>query len=271
MSAVPFDLGGRTILITGGAGLLGRVYAQALVRAGAKVVIADIDLAAAEKAALELETPRVHALRLDVKDPLSVEKAVTGTVSWSGAIDGLVNNAAVDPKFDSSHKGDHTYSFENYPVEEWNREMAVNITGQFLCAQRVGRVMLDQGRGAIVNISSIYGLVGPDQRLYQDGDGGEPRRTKPVTYSVSKSAVIGLTRYLAAYWGGKGIRVNALTLGGVCNGHDDGFVERYKSRTPLGRMARTDEYCGALIFLLSDASSYMTGANLVVDGGWTAW
>ncbi|HVP91402.1 MAG TPA: SDR family oxidoreductase [Terriglobales bacterium] len=270
MSASPFEVEGRTILITGGAGLLGRAYARALARAGANVAIADIDLAAAEQAAQALDTRRVCALPLDVTEPSSVSAAISETVGRFGAIDGLVNNAASDPKFDPSHAGAHTAPFESFPLELWNRELAVNLTGSFLCAQSAGRVMRDRGRGTIVNISSIYGLVGPDQRLYEEAGGG-PRKTKPVTYSVSKSAVIGLTRYLAAYWAGTGIRVNTLVLGGVENGHDPGFLERYGSRNPLGRMAQADEYCGALMFLLSDASSYMTGADLIVDGGWTAW
>jgi NAD(P)-dependent dehydrogenase (short-subunit alcohol dehydrogenase family) len=261
----------RTVIITGGAGLLGAAYARSLIRAGATVVIADIDLTAAEKVAGDLRTPAACALRLDVTDPASVDKVVAETLNWFGTIDGLVNNAALDPKFDPGHKGAPYPGFEDYPLDLWDKEMAVNVTGSFLCAQKIGRVMLDQGRGSIVNVSSIYGLVGPDQRLYQEQGESSPKRTKPVTYSVSKSAVIGLTRYLAAYWAGRGIRVNTLTLGGVFNGHDEGFVTRYSSRAPLGRMARADEYCGALLFLLSEASSYMTGANLVVDGGWTAW
>lgn len=271
MSASPFDLDGRTIIITGGAGLLGSAYAKALLRAGANVVIADIELAAAERTARALKTPMVCPLPLDVTNPESIDKLVGDTVGWFGRIDGLVNNAALDPKFDPFHAGIERHAFEDYPLELWNREMAVNLTGSFLCAQRIGRVMVEQGQGSIVNISSIYGLVGPDQRLYSEPESGIVRKTKPVTYSVSKSAVIGLTRYLAAYWAGKGVRVNTLTLGGVYDGHDPGFVERYGSRTPLGRMARSDEYCGALMFLLSEASSYMTGANLVVDGGWTSW
>lgn len=271
MSKSPFDVEGRTVLITGGAGLLGAAYAKALSRAGASVVIADIDLGAAERVAQTLKTPTACALHIDVTDPLSVDKTVKDIVSWFGTIDGLVNNAALDPKFDPAHLDDRSNSFEDYPVELWNRELAVNLTGQFLCAQSVGRIMRDQKQGSIVNISSIYGLVGPDQRLYREPGSLGSAKTKPVTYAVSKSGVIGLTRYLAAYWAGQGIRVNTLTLGGVYNDHDQGFVERYSSRTPLGRMARIDEYCGAVMFLLSEASSYMTGANLVVDGGWTAW
>lgn len=271
MSASPFDLDRRTILITGGAGLLGRAYAEALLKAGANVVIADIDVDGAERIARSLKTPMACALPLDVTDPASIDGAVAETVGLFGSIDGLVNNAALDPKFDPIHAGSQTRTFEDFPIDQWDRELAVNLTGAFLCAQRVGRVMLAQGRGSIVNISSIYGLVGPDQRLYQEPGNAGPRRIKPVTYSVSKSALTGLTRYLATYWAGRGIRVNTLTLGGVDNGHDPGFAARYGSRTPLGRMARADEYCGALLFLLSEASSYMTGADLVVDGGWTAW
>lgn len=271
MCRSPFDMNARTVVITGGAGLLGAVYAKALLQAGASVVIADIDLAAAEKVVHDLRTPAACALRLDVTDPASVEGVVAEALGRFGSIDGLVNNAALDPKFDPAHQGTRNPGFEDYPLDLWEKEMAVNVTGQFLCAQKVGRIMLERGRGSIVNISSIYGLVGPDQRLYLRPGEATPSKTKPVTYSVSKSAVIGLTRYLAAYWAGRGIRVNTLTLGGVFNGHDEDFVARYGSRVPLGRMARVDEYCGALLFLLSEASSYMTGANLVVDGGRTAW
>ena len=186
-----------------------------------------------------------------------------------GGVDILVNNAAIDPKFDRQHAGEHASSFENYPLELWNESVAVNLTGMFLCAQAVAGPMLERGGGVIVNVASTYGLVGPDQRIYERENG----RTayKPVSYAVTKSGVIGLTRYLATYWAGKNIRVNTLTPGGVFLDHDDEFVRLYSSRTPLGRMARRDEYCAALLFLVSDASSYMTGSNLVVDGGWTAW
>jgi 2-deoxy-D-gluconate 3-dehydrogenase len=166
---------------------------------------------------------------------------------------------------------DHVLTFENYPVEMFNQSLAVNVTGMFLCAQAVAPIMLGQGRGSIVNVSSTYGLVGPDQRLYERDDPDAPKTIKPVDYSVTKAAVIGLTHYLSAYFMGKNIRVNTLTPGGVYNQHDNEFTRRYSARTTLGRMADKTEYSAGLIYLLSDASSYMTGANLVVDGGWTAW
>ncbi|MCJ7511497.1 MAG: SDR family oxidoreductase, partial [Anaerolineales bacterium] len=179
------------------------------------------------------------------------------------------NSAALDPKFDREHSDRPAGAFEDFPLDAWNQALAVNLTGAFLCAQAVAPIMLPQGRGVIVNICSTYGLVGPDQRIYQRT--GEAPRFKPVVYSVTKAGILGLTRYLATYYAGQGIRVNALTPGGVFNDHDDQFVHNYSARTVLGRMAHKDEMNGALLFLASDASSYMTGANLVVDGGWTAW
>jgi NAD(P)-dependent dehydrogenase (short-subunit alcohol dehydrogenase family) len=263
----------RVAILTGGAGFLGQHYAIALAKAGAHVVIADIDVQAACKlAAVVTADAGVEAkgVETDVSSKPSVQAMVEQTLAAFGRVDILINNAALDPKFDPDHSGEHSSSFEDYPLELWNQSLAVNLTGMFLCAQAVARPMLAQGKGIIVNISSIYGMVGPDQRLYEKA--GDERHTyKPVAYSVTKSAVFGLTRYLAAYWAGKNIRVNTLTLGGVFNNHDDEFTQRYEYRTPLGRMAHQSEYCGALLFLVSDASSYMTGANLVLDGGWTAW
>jgi NAD(P)-dependent dehydrogenase (short-subunit alcohol dehydrogenase family) len=268
-----FDVEGRAVIVTGGAGMLGTRYAQALSEAGAHVVVADLDGDRAEKVVAELAGARSLAVRADVSDPSSVRDMVRQALDAFGEIDGLVNNAALDPKADPSHADENRVLFEDYPLEQWNRHLAVDLTGAFLCAQAVARPMLDRGKGSIVNVSSIYGVVGPDPRLYRDEGSRdtEPPFVKPVAYSVTKAALIGLTRYLAAYWGGSGIRVNALVPGGVRAGQDEGFVRRYSARTPLGRMAEPDEYCAALLFLLSDASAYMTGSDLVVDGGWTAW
>jgi len=259
-----FDLRGRVVVLTGGAGLLGREYAQDLVAAGAHVVVGDVDGAAAHRLAADVG-PLCLPVSVDVSSPESVKQMVEMALAAFGRIDALVNNAALDPKFDPAHAGEHHGGLPEQSVATWEKALAVNVTGAFLCCQAVAEPMETSGRGVIVNIGSIYGLVGPDQSIYNGGG------VKPAHYSVSKAAMVGLTRYLAAYWAGTGIRVNTLTLGGVDNRHEPDFVERYSARTLMGRMACRNEYCGALRFLLSDASSYMTGANLVVDGGWTAW
>ena len=267
-----FNITDRVAIVTGGAGLLGRSHAAELAAAGANVVIADVRMEAANEAAAEVGGEHGRdciAIHTDVADPKSVKALAKSTLDHFGRIDILVNNAALNPKFDPEHAGDQIYSFEDFPIDEWDHAMDVNVTGMFLCAQSVTPAMLMEGKGTIVNISSTYGLVGPDQRLYERE--GEPVQYKPVTYSVAKAAALGLTRYLATYFAGKGIRVNALTPGGVFAGHDDEFVKRYSAKTVLGRMAEKEEISSALLFLVSDASSYMTGANLVVDGGWTAW
>jgi 2-deoxy-D-gluconate 3-dehydrogenase len=264
---------GRAMVVTGGAGLLGKEYCRALVEAGADVVVADIDGSGAEAVAASLcaENGAAVGMAVDVADEESVAELVRATLATFGRIDGLVNNAALDPKVDRAHGSHLSAAFENYPLDLWNQALAVNLTGMFLCARAVAPTMLKQQKGVIVNVSSTYGMVGPDQRLYESDSPGAPHEFKPVAYSVTKSGVLGFTRYLAAYWAGTGIRVNTLTPGGVLHEQPAEFVRRYSARTPLGRMAARDEYCGALLFLLSDASSYMTGSNLVVDGGWTAW
>lgn len=263
---------GKIVIVTGGAGLLGTEYCRSLAEVGAIPVVADVDGLAAERVAEELSGLGSTALpiQVDVADPASVRAMVDRVTSEFGRVDALVNNAAIDPKFETSDAGRHSTAFEEYPVELFNRSLAVNVSGAFLCAQAVAAPMLAQGRGSIVNISSIYGMVGPDQRIYEKKDQAQPSY-KPPDYSVTKSALFGLTRYLAAYWGPKNIRVNSLTLGGVFNDHDEEFTKAYSARVPLGRMAKRDEYSQAVLFLLSDASTYMTGANMVVDGGWTAW
>jgi NAD(P)-dependent dehydrogenase (short-subunit alcohol dehydrogenase family) len=200
-----------------------------------------------------------------------VARLVRASVDAFGRVDGLVNNAALNPAFGRDRATAFDLPFEEYSLDLWNRTLAVNLTGMFLCTREVAPIMRAQQRGVIVNVSSTYGLVGPDQRLYETDDPDGGRGYKPVDYSVTKSGVLGFTRYLAAYWAGTGIRVNTLTPGGVLSDQPEQFVRRYSARTPLGRMADCHEYSAALLFLLSDASSYMTGGNLVVDGGWTAW
>ena len=267
-----FRIPGKVAIVTGGAGLLGSEHCQTLAQAGGIVVIADVDAQAGARIAGQVRQDtggEVVAIPTDVTDPTSVEAMVNQTLQRFGRIDILVNNAALDPKFDPASATSHSASFEDFPLDLWEQTLRVNVTGMFLCAQAVAKPMLAAGHGTIVNISSTYGLVGPDQRLYQRE--GQPDRYKPVAYSVSKAAALGLTRYLATYFAGKGIRVNALTPGGVFADHDEEFVKRYSAKTVLGRMGEREEISAALLFLVSDASSYMSGANLVVDGGWTAW
>jgi NAD(P)-dependent dehydrogenase (short-subunit alcohol dehydrogenase family) len=266
-----FDLNGRVAVVTGGAGLLGVEFCRTLVQAGAKVVVADQKVAAAQQVVetLKQEGFVAMAVGVDVSQPKSAQAMVTATLDSFGRLDILVNSAAMDPKFDTAQQDGHHDTFEDYPLEAWQQALDVNLTGMFLCCQAATRPMLAQGRGTIINICSIYGLVGPDQRIYQRPD--QPARYKPAFYSVTKAGVLGLTRYLATYFAGRNIRVNALTPGGVYNDHDEDFLLGYSARAVLGRMAYRDEMNGAILFLSSDASSYMTGANLVVDGGWTAW
>lgn len=269
-----FKLDGQVIIVTGGAGLLGKQYTRAIAEAGGIPIAADINANKAVKAAETIGSEtgmKTLGSYIDVTDKDSVNALVKKVLKRFGRIDGLVNNAGIDPKFENLNANEHTNSFEDYPLDLWNQSLAVNLTGMFLCSQAVATTMLAKGKGSIVNIASTYGLVGPDQRLYQKIDPKSPKNYKPVTYSVSKSAVLGLTRYLATYWASKNIRVNTLTPGGVYNNHDDEFVKRYSYSTPLGRMAKKSEYNAAVVFLLSDAASYMTGGNLVIDGGWTAW
>jgi 2-deoxy-D-gluconate 3-dehydrogenase len=272
-AANAFGVSDRVIIVTGGAGLLGREYGRALVAAGASVVLADINEASVAATASELSglPGTAVGMEVDITDESSVARLVSWTATTFGRIDGLVNNAALNPSFDTHRAAEFDLPFEQYSLDLWNRTLAVNLTGMFLCARAVAPTMLAQQRGAIVNVSSTYGMVGPDQRLYEAETPGGRRGFKPVAYSVTKSGVLGFTRYLAAYWAGTGIRVNTLTPGGVLNDQPAEFVRRYAARTPLGRMADCHEYSAAVLFLVSDASSYMTGGNLVVDGGWTAW
>jgi 2-deoxy-D-gluconate 3-dehydrogenase len=269
-----FNLAGKVAVVTGGAGLLGKEFCRTLAEAEASVVVVDLNADASAKMAADLTAARyrVRAVPTDITNPESVNALVESTLKAFGRLDILVNSAALDPKFDSDAlaKGLTPGRFEDYPLDQWNAAMNVNLTGMFLVTQACVKPMLEQGKkGSIINICSTYGLNGPDQRIYIKE--GKRLAFKPVYYTVTKAGVMGFTKYLAAYYMGTEIRVNALTPGGVYNNHDETFVANYSAKTILGRMARKDEMNGALLFLASDASSYMTGGNVVVDGGWTAW
>jgi 2-deoxy-D-gluconate 3-dehydrogenase len=268
-----FDLTDRVAVVTGGVGLLGAEFCRTLAEAGAAVAVVDLNAAAATKTADALSDAGYRALAVptDITQPASVAAMAEKVVASFGRIDVLVNSAALDPKFDPTAvaKGIAPGSFEEYPLEQWNAALNVNLTGTFLVTQACVKQMVARDKkGSIINICSTYGLNGPDQRIYRKADGTQPAY-KPVYYTVTKAGVLGFTKYLAAYYMGTEIRVNALTPGGVFNNHDETFVENYAAKTILGRMAHKDEMNGALLFLASDASSYMTGNNLVVDGGWT--
>lgn len=271
-----YDLTGRVTVITGGAGLLGRRYADAVAEMGGVPVVVDLDGERATAVAREVGARfgvDASAELFDITDAAAVAAGVGAIVRRHGRIDALVNNAALTVKGGGSAAAGYFAPFEDYPVELWEQALRVNLTGAFLVTQAVGRVMVGQQRGVVVNIASDVGMISPDHRIY-DGmtspSSGRPFNT-PIAYATTKAALINFTRYLATYWAPQGIRVNALSPAGVFDGHEHEFVRRLSSLIPLGRMAHADEYKGALIFLLSDASSFMTGANLVVDGGRTAW
>ncbi len=262
-----YSLINKTALVTGSCGLLGREHCKALSEAGAAVIVTDIDQTLCEEVAAGLNNPAT-AIAMDVSNEQSINDGAKRVAAEYGQIDILVNNAALNEKVESLDNSDLPVAFEDYPLQKWDEQLRVNLTGVFLCCRIIGSRMAERGYGNIINIASTYALQAPDQTLYLD-DGGCQRFIKSPAYPVTKAAVLSLTRYLAAYWGRSGVRVNALTPGGVQNGQEDWFIRNYNQRTPLGRMAMPSDYQGALVFLASDASTYMTGANLVVDGGWT--
>jgi NAD(P)-dependent dehydrogenase (short-subunit alcohol dehydrogenase family) len=267
-----FDLAGRAFLITGGAGLLGVEHAKALAEAGGIPIIADVRGADAERVAVELRQSgaSASAVELDVTSRSSCEAALARVLAVHGRLDGLINNAALNPKVEGA--GLAATRFENYSLDSWQRELSVGLTGAFLCAQVFGAHLAAHGGGVIVNVASDLGIIAPDQRIYRrPGLAPAEQPVKPVTYSVVKGGLVMLTKYLATYWADAGVRVNALCPGGVYAGQPDDFVERLTQLIPMGRMAQRDEYRSALVFLCSDASSYMTGSNLVIDGGRTCW
>jgi len=260
-----FDLKGRIAIVTGGAGLLASEHAVALSNYGAFVVLADVNLEKCDEAAAKLSSNNINIVSkyCDVTSPESWKKLLKEVLDEFGKIDVLVNNAGFT---NQNRSANFDASFENFPLEDWNAIMNVNLTGTFLGCQVIGQQMLQQGKGSIINMASLYGVVSPNHRIYP-GTG----ITQPVAYSVSKHGVIGLTKYLATLWADKGVRVNALTPGGIYNNHQQLFLERFQQLNPIGRMSDKSELQGAIVYLASDASSHVVGHNLIVDGGWTVW
>ncbi len=259
-----FDLTDKVVIITGSSGMLGTQYAYGLSECGANVILADIDISKSkitEKQIKKKFSTDPMSIKLDLTNKESILSMTSTILKKYSKIDVLINNAAYQGNSKIRSSG-----FENLELETWNQAIDVNLTGVFLCCQSIGKQMIKQKSGNIINIASTYGLVGPDQRIY-----GKSGQNSAIFYAATKSAILNLTRYLATYWEGKGIRVNTFSPGGVENNQDPNFIKKYSKKTPLGRMAKKDEYVGSMIFLASDASSYMTGSNLIVDGGWTAW
>jgi NAD(P)-dependent dehydrogenase (short-subunit alcohol dehydrogenase family) len=264
-----FSLNGKVAIVTGALGLIGKNHCEALSEAGANVVVCDLDQKKCEDFSKSLSQKSI-GIGVDITQKKSVEELKKIVLEKFNRIDILVNNAAINDMFENPQAAAELSMFENYPLELWQKSLDVNVTGMFLCSQVIGSYMAEQKSGSIINVASTYGVVAPDQSLYKKTDGTQSFY-KSAAYPVTKGAVISFTRFLAAYWGNKGVRVNTLTPGGVENNQDEYFIKNYSAKTPLGRMAAPADYKGAIVFLASDASSYMTGANLIVDGGWTAW
>ena len=264
-----FSLKSKVAVVTGAIGLIGKNHCKALAESGATVIVCDLDENKSKKFAKTLKN-NSKGFYLDVTDKNSIIKVKNIILKEFGHIDILVNNAAINDMFENPLSALEQSKFENYPLELWQKSIDVNVTGVFLCSQIFGSVMAKQKKGSIINIASTYGVVAPDQSLYINEKGKQTFYKSPA-YPATKGAVISFTKFLASYWGKSGVRVNTLTPGGVENNQDKFFVNNYSKKTPLNRMAQPTDYKGALVFLASDASSYMTGANLVVDGGFTIW
>jgi NAD(P)-dependent dehydrogenase (short-subunit alcohol dehydrogenase family) len=272
-----YDLNGKTALITGAAGLLGVEHAAALLESGAMVVLTDIGEVGLASASASLsrnaDAARILTRMMDVSQPDAIRAVADELAATGRRVDILINNASIDPKVKVNGGVVETSRLENFPLEQWDLQVAVGLTGAFLCSQVFGTTMAGDGKGGVIlNIASDLSVFSPDQRLYRkEGLADEMQPVKPVTYSVIKTGLVGLTRYLATYWADYGVRANALSPGGVFNGQGEEFVQRLTSLIPLGRMASSDEYRAAVQFLCSDASSYLNGQNIVIDGGRSAW
>ncbi|MCO5251637.1 MAG: SDR family oxidoreductase [Candidatus Kapabacteria bacterium] len=264
-----FSLKGKVAIVTGATGLIGRYHCKALSEAGANVVATDVDIEKCIELSETLPTKSI-GIACDITQKSELYSLLSDTISMFGKVDILVNNAAINDMMENPLNSLDESKFENYSLEFFRKIVDVNVTGMFLTSQVIGSEMAENKSGSIINIASTYGIVAPDQSLYLDKEGIRKMYKSPA-YPTTKGAVISFTKYLAAYWGKCGVRVNALSPGGVENSQDEFFIQKYSERTPLGRMAQPDEYMGGLVFLASEASSYMTGANLIIDGGWTIW
>lgn len=269
-----FALDGKVAIITGGAGLLGAKHAEAIAEMGGIPILADIDEKKAREQAkniAEMFGVEAKAYHCDITNEKKVKELLSKVLKKFKRVDILINNAANNPKVEGKAAALNS-RLENFPLDAWDKDLSVGLTGAFLCSKVIGAQMSRQGKGVILNIASDLSIIAPDQRIYMEpGQKEEEQPTKPISYPVVKTGLIGMTRYLATYWAKKGVRVNAISPGGIYNNQNEGFVERLSNLIPLGRMAGKDEYKSAIVFLVSDASSYMTGANLVVDGGRTCW
>lgn len=271
-----FEIKNRVIIITGGAGFLGRKHAEAILDGGGIPVLIDISNESLTRVKEELlkEYPEgtVEIFKADIKDRNAMEQLAVEICGKYSHIDGLINNAANNPKVEGDAKNMKNIRFEDFPIEMWMDDIAVGLTGALVCSQVFGSIMAKQNKGVILNISSDLGIIAPDQRIYhKDGLKEEDQMVKPVTYSVIKHGILGLTKYIATYWAQKGVRANSLCPAGVFNNQNGDFLEKLSNLIPMGRMADSDEYKGTILYLLSDASSYMTGATVIVDGGRTCW
>lgn len=271
-----FKITGKVVVITGGAGLIGRRHMEAVLEGGGIPVLLDLfeDSLNRAKDEYQVKYPEaaIETYVADITSKECLENIKDELIAKYGHIDGLINNAANNPKMEGGSKNMGAIQFHNFPLNIWQDDLAVGLTGAFLCAQVFGTAMEKQGSGVVINISSDYGVISPNQNIYRkEGIPEEEQIIKPISYSVVKHGLMGMTKYLATYWAKKGVRVNTLCPASLYNGQDDDFVQKISELIPMGRMSRPDEYPATVLYMLSDASSYMTGATVILDGGRTIW